>query len=208
MGFTGNPAFISLMATYPLSNEQELLFGIARGEERAFKTVYYHYCPLVYAFSLKYLKSHDRAEEVVQEIFLKLWRMGQQLRQIKNLENFLLAMSRNRSIDHLRQMKLETVHQDFLRHEIGDYCNSTEEVILLKETNKIVEKGITLLPTQQKLVYTLCRTEGRPHSEVARELQLSPETVKRHMKLALRFLRSYVASHTDLTLMLVVFNLI
>lgn len=196
------------MATYPLPNEQELLAGIARGDERAFKIIYDHYRPLVYSFSYKYLKSRERSEEVVQEIFLKLWRLGGQLLQVNNLENYILAMSRNRSMDFLRRMKLEAAKQDSLLYNVDDYSNNTEDTILLKDTRKVLEEGIELLPPQQKLVYTLCHIEGRRQDEVAKELQLSPETVKRHMKLALKFLRGYVGSHTDITVMLIIFKLI
>ncbi len=196
------------MATKPLHNEQELLANIAIGDQNAFRVIYDHYRPLVYTFSLKYLKQAEQAEEVVQETFLKLWRLGEQLLQVNNLESYILTMSRNRCLDFLRRMKLEAMHLQPITDDVDDYTNDTEEAILLKDTKRVLDEAVALLPPQQQLVYTLCHIQGRRQDEVAKELQLSPETVKRHMKLALKFLRQYMGTHTDITIILIILKII
>nr|WP_121271692.1 RNA polymerase sigma-70 factor [Pedobacter schmidteae] len=196
------------MTTKPLDNEQQLVADMARGDQNAFRKIYDHYRPLVYSFSLKYLKSPQQAEEVVQETFLKLWRIGEGLSAIKHLDSYMLTMSRNRCMDVLRRMKLEAMHIEPLTDDLDSYTNETEERILLNDTKKLLDEAIAQLPPQQQLVYTLCHIQGRRQDEVARELQLSPETVKRHMKLALKFLREYLGTHTDITIILIILKII
>ena len=191
-----------------LAEELQLLSKIAEGDHHAFKLFYDHYRSLVYNFALKYLRSPELAEEAVQEIFLKLWRQGTRLKEINNPEHYLMSVSRNRCIDLLRQMRIESIHmQQLSANKQTELTNETEEQLILRETRKILEEGIALLPPQQKLVYTLCHTEGRKQIEVASELQLSPNTVKRHMKLSLKFLRDYMTYHTDITIIIIILKL-
>lgn len=196
------------MAFKPLQNEQELLAKIAKGNQNAFRIIYDHYRPLIYSFSLKYVKSPEQAEEIVQETFLKLWRLGVQLLKVNNLESYLLTMSRNRCMDFLRRIKLEAAHIESITGGIDVYTNDTEESILLRDTKKILDEAVALLPPQQQKVYKLCHIEGRKQDEVAKELQLAPETVKRHMKLALKFLRQYVGTRTDIAIILIILKII
>ena len=192
-----------------LTDERLLLSQIADGDHHAFKLFYNHYRPVVYNFALKYLKSSEQAEEAVQEIFLKLWRQGSRLKEINRPEHYLMSISRNRCIDFLRQMRIETIHMQQLSASLKDseFTNETEEQLMLRETKKILENAIDALPPQQKLVYTLCHIKGLKQDEVARQLQISPHTVKRHMKLALKFLRDYMTYYTDITAILIILNL-
>ncbi len=196
------------MIKHPPHLEAEWLAQIANRDHRAFKTVYDHYRPLIYSFALKYLKSSEPAEEVVQEVFLKFWRMEHSLLDIGNLNNFLLTMTRNRALDVLRRMKLERTYAFPLEAASEELSHDTEEAILLRDTKKVLDDAVALLPPQQQLVYTLCRIEGLKHEEAAKRLELSPETVKRHMKLALKFLRSYAGSRTDITVILIILKLL
>lgn len=195
------------MAVRSFVNESELLRQIANGDQRAFKLIFDRYRPQIYTFSLKYLKSELQAEELVQEVFLKLWRLEDRLTTIKDLENYLLTLSRNKSFDMLRRMKLEARSME----PLGDWdrlTNDTEEEILLNDTRKVLNDGIALLPPQQKQVYQLCHQEGLKYEEVAAKLNLSPQTVHRHMKLALHFLRDYLSKHTDVAAILIILKLL
>lgn len=198
------------MANAPkiLSDEQYLLTQIAEGDQYAFRQVYDHYHRKVYTFALKYVKSESQAEEIVQEVFMRFWQMGARITEIKHLENYLLTIARNRSMDimYRRQMELKA---DLLRSiDWEDSHNDTEELILLNDTRKVLLDAIDLLPPQQKKVYQLCHQKGLKYEQAARELELSPQTVQRHMKLALRFLRNYLREHTDVAALMIIFKLL
>jgi len=186
------------MAIRPLIDEHELLRAVASGDQRAFKKIYDHYHENVYAFSLWYLKSEADAEEVVQETFLKLWMKGTAVTDIANLQKYLRTLAGNKSLDMLRYQarRLKTVVlTDDEDTEPGH--NETEEGILLNDVRQILQEAIEQLPVQQKLVYRLCNEQGLKNDEVAQQLNLSPLTVRTHMKLALRFLRAYISAHMD-----------
>ena len=195
------------MAIKVLHDEPGLLAKIAEGDQFAFKMVYDHFHESVYTFSLWYLKSEQEAEETVQEVFLKLWKLGPAIKKITSLNNYLKTLTRNRSLDVIRRRALEIKFTADRTASWKESHNDTEEKILLRDTNKILQQGIDLLPPQQKLVYQLCVQQGLKNDEVAARLGLSPLTVRTHTKLALKFLRSYIGKHTDIAALLIIFKL-
>jgi RNA polymerase sigma-70 factor (family 1) len=192
------------MAIRPILNESELLSKIAEGDQRAFRVLYDFYYNKIYAFALYLLKSDLLAEEVVQEAFLKLWKKGYDLNQIINVESFLIAVTRNRSLDILRRCKLEIKTNQKRTSVWSEGHNDTEESIILNDTRRILQSAIDLLPPQQKLVYQLCQQEGLKYEEAADKLSLSTLTVQSYMKLALRNVRRYMVKHADLAAIIIV----
>ncbi len=195
------------MTSTPLFDDRELLKRVAGGDERAFDLIYHAYSKKVYLFAFKVLRSNTLAEEVVQEVMLKIWRMGSELPKINNLEAYLRTSSRNVSLNVLRRQEVESRANNYLRSHWDEEHNDTEELVLLNDTRKILDDGIALLPLQQREVYKLCHQQGLKYEEVAQKLNLAPSTVATHMKLALRFLRVYLQNHTDLAALLIIFKL-
>lgn len=190
------------------NTESELLAKIAMGDERAFKIIFEAYHHKIFLYAIRYVKSEPEAEEVTQEVFLKLWLRNRNSLPLNNLDAYFHTLVRNRSMDILRRKALEN-HTD-LEHAVNwqEAHNDTQEVIILNDTRKILEEGINLLTPQQKQVYKLCHQDGLKYEEAAKALNLSPSTVHTHMKLALRFLRSYLQQHTDIAAFIVIFRLL
>ncbi|EDM36259.1 RNA polymerase ECF-type sigma factor [Pedobacter sp. BAL39] len=189
-------------------SEQELLTEIAGGNQRAFKVIYDSYYRKIFSYALKYVKSETDAEEIIQEVFLKLWLRDPNSLPIGNLDGYFQVLVRNRSIDVLRRKVLEN-HVDLdVAVNWQEAHNHTEELIILKDTKKVLDEGIKLLTPQQRQVYKLCHQDGLKYEEAAKELNLSVSTVHSHMKLALKFLREYLKQHTDIAALLVIFKLL
>ena len=189
-------------------NENELLASVAGGNTRAFAIIYNSYRKRIYTVALQYLHSEIQAEDAVQEIFLKLWRLEENLTGIRNLEAYLLQLTKHKCLNMMRRRKLENFYIEPL-DEAHDFSDSdTEDQILLNDTRKIVNEGIAMLPPQQKLVYQLCRLQDLKYEKVGEKLNISPETVRSHLKLALKSLRAHVSMHTDLTILLILFKII
>lgn len=195
------------MTLNTLDIERQLLLRISHGDQEAFKGIYDRFHRKVYTFSLRYLKSEVEAEEVVQEVFLKLWQLGPECDRIENLNGFLRALTRNRSLDILRRRAVRARANIMLASGSRSTHNDTEQQVLLNDAKRILEEAINLLPEQQKLVYRLCGQQGLKNDEVANRLNLSPLTVRTHMKLALRFLRAHLAKHTVVAFVLIVLKL-
>lgn len=190
-----------------LVNDNELLYRMAGRDEDAFRIVYDRYSERIYKYALHLLKSEELAEDNVQETFFKLWKLGNELATVRNLESYLVTISRNRSLDTLRKMKLTAGAERSVQKNWVEGHNDTEEFIILDDTRKVLQQAIDLLPPQQKIVYQLCHNEGLKYDEAAKKLDISANTVKLYMKLSLRFLRSYLSKHTDLKILLVIFML-
>lgn len=195
------------MIKKPQIDESALLARAGMGDEAAFKIIYNAYNAQVLTFADKYLKSRQLAEEVMQEVFLRLWNLKEKLNDIQDLENYILTITRNKAFDYLRKLKrdLRYIEPMGVNRDVAE--NITEESILLEDTRKVLKNGIEQLPAQQKLVYQLCHQEGLKYEEVAARLGISPQTVHRHMKLALKSLRNYISQHTDLTILLIILKL-
>jgi RNA polymerase sigma-70 factor (family 1) len=196
------------MHTEDFIDEKTLLQRVSAGEARAFSTVFHRYQAKVYAYAIKIVKADTIAEEIVQEVFVKLWNLAEGLTEIENFDGFLRTLTRNHTLNVLRRMALEFKADKMRGTNYREDHNDTEEYIIFKDSEKVLNQGIEKLPAQQKLVYCLCHQEGLKYEEVADRLNISKLTVKTHMQHALRFLRNYISTHTDVAVFIIVMEML
>ncbi|MNK14980.1 ECF RNA polymerase sigma factor SigE [compost metagenome] len=185
------------------NDDKELLQLVSTGDAKAFSIIFHRYSPKVYTYALKLVKSDILAEEITQEVFLKIWNLDAQLSEIENIDAYLRVLTRNHTLKILRRIALEIKTHRMMVHDYHEDHNETEEYIIFKDSEKILNQAIEQLPAQQKLVYSLCHQEGLKYDEVAQKLNISKLTVKTHMQHALRFLRNYVSTHTDIATLVI-----
>jgi RNA polymerase sigma-70 factor (family 1) len=188
--------------------DEQILPLLKAGDRDAFSEVYHRYRNKVYSVALKILRQELDAEEVMQEVMLKLWRSASGLKEESNLDAYLKTITRNLSYNVLRRQALEAKTAIARGTDWRDFSNETEEQVLLSETRKVLQDAINRLPPQQKIVYQLCQQEGLKYEEAAKQLNLSANTVQGYMKLAIRSVRAYVTMHTDVAAILVIFGLL
>lgn len=174
-----------------LENEQVLLDQITIGGQKAFAIVFTHYSKFVYSFAFKLTRSDSLAEEIVQEVFLKIWVHRGDIGNIENFGAYLNRITRNQAYNVLRKISYETLISAELSKQAPTEANDTEKEINFKEAGKTLNRAIENLTPQQKIVYTLCHQEGLKYSEVADRLNISTSTVHSHMKQALHTIRTY-----------------
>lgn len=196
------------MEDFAKLTDLQLLPLISGGSSDAFRIVYERHQPKVYSRALFLLRSEALAEDVVQEVMLKLWLGAGRLNSDTNLTAYLRTLTSNQSFQVLRRQVLETRTSLERGEDWTEAHNETEEQILLDDARKVLWAGIALLPPQQRRVYELCHQQGLKYEEAARVLGLSKETVKSYMKLALAFLRRYVSAHTPMAVVLILFRLL
>lgn len=185
------------------TDDKELLQLASAGDAKAFSIIFNRYSAKVYTYALKIVKSDTLAEEIAQEVFVKIWKLEAELSQIENLDAYLRVLTRNHTLKVLRRIALEIKTSRMMVHDYHEDHNETEEYIIFKDSEKILNQGIEKLPAQQRLVYNLCHQEGMKYEEVAQKLNISKLTVKTHMQHALRFLRNYVSTHTDIAVVVI-----
>ncbi|WP_157963058.1 RNA polymerase sigma factor [Chitinophaga deserti] len=175
--------------------EKEWLEMAAGGDELAFTHLFHAYKFKLYGFISRLTGSPATAEDVVQDVFLKLWKDRKSLRDVESFGSYLFRMAQNHAINGFRKMAREV---DMLKEmNTGDLpAHSTPQShIALKETREILHRAIEQLPPRQKAIYLLSREEGVKHEEIARRLRITTGTVKNHMIQALRTLREQLSQH-------------
>jgi RNA polymerase sigma-70 factor (ECF subfamily) len=182
-----------------MNDEKLLLHQISEGDEKAFAIIVRHYWNNIYAQALAYLKSSHLAQDIVQEVFIKVWEKRQALINIERFDSFLFIMARNHIISELRK-KLTTP----LELDLVDVYNEEgvipDKVLSFKQLQQHMKTAIDLLPQQQRIAFLLSREEGLSYEAIARQMEVSKETVKKHIGRALNFMRTYMRTHADVHL--------
>lgn len=190
--FTGN---ISCLSHIPLHNESELLQAIATGDEASFRQLYNQFHLTVFQQAFHYLQSEELASDAVQDIFIKLWDKKEKLAEVKDVKAYIFIVARNIIISTLRK-KVFHHRLDEELEMIEEDTHLPDRQLSYKESLQIIQEGINSLPQQQQKAYTLSRTQGLSHEEIAKEMRISTETVKTHIKQALKSLRAYLTSRS------------
>lgn len=176
-----------------LHNEHELLQQISEGHEPSFRLFFDHYRESIFDFLAPMTKSKEVAEELVMDIFLKLWLGREWICEIRNMEAFLQKVAYNKAIDFLRLTARNKKLKMMIAKEMEDALDhSLEAQLAERDYRSIIQEAVRRLSPQRRLVYTLSREKGLSHDEIARELNLSIHTVSNHSKEALKFIRGFL----------------
>ena len=173
-------------------DEKKLLQLISEGSSYAFQVVYDYHKNNIYVFAIKALKSPLLAQEVVQDVFLKLWFEREKLTQINSLESWLFIVTKNHLLNQLKKIAKEWKRVDEVFLENNSNEDMELEFIDKKAHIELHEKAISQLTKTQKKVYQLIRVEKKTYTEASAILNISVDTLKKHMTSALVKVRSYI----------------
>lgn len=183
----------SAVKTLPLPNENDLLARIAEGDEKAFALIFHHYRRKIYSYAYHLSGSSTQADELVQDVFLKVWLYRDKLPHILRFDNWLFTIARNQVFDMLKGMAKEAS----LRRQMAELPdagnNPVEDQVLSRENEAQLQEAMDQLSPRQKLIFTLSRHQGMKHEEIASRLHISRHTVKTHLVQALRTLRDILS---------------
>ena len=193
------------MLNIRLHNEKELLKCVAEGDEGAFAKLFAHYRNRVYTIAFKLTRSNIIAEEIVQDVFLKIWQKGPDLPAIKNFNAYLFIVTRNHIYkvlkDIARNYKVVTLPDE--DQVLSD--SNTADFLVNKEYTLLLQNAIERLPSQQKQVYYLVKDQGFKRDEVAQQLHIQPETVKFHLAQAMKNIRAFCMLHLGFFIGFIIF---
>ena len=175
----------------PSHTEKELLIGVAAGNEEAFSRLVNLYRNKVFSHALTFVKSYEEAEEITQDIFVKVWANRHRLPEVQDFKNYLFILGRNHLVSAIRKKVMNTTSNDD-EEDIPGTLLLPDHQVEDKETYRHLINGIDQLPPQQKAVFTLSRMENLSHAEIGERLGISKRTVKFHLVQALNFLREYL----------------
>ena len=181
-----------------LADEKLILAKIANGDQQAFGVLFNFYRNKVYGYALAILQDDTAAEEIVQDVFIKLWIKRKTLLTIENFGGFLRIITRNETLNALKKIASEQKNYQIANQNTSDIDSGTENEIQFRETKKLLDAAIEKLPPQQKLIYNLCHIEGLKQRDVAEKLNLSPLTVKTHLRDAVKSIKNYLMLHDEI----------
>ncbi len=182
--------------------DTRLLPAIAEGDETAFVKLFEKYRAEVYFAAQKLLKSDSNSKDVLQEVFTTIWLNRESLHEIENFHAYLHTMVRNNIYSKLRRKKTEGKIISMMQENSVDSDTGTEETLQLRDLQASISMAARQLTPQQKHVYHLSRTQGFTHDEIAAQLKISKETVKKHIMAANKVIQTYLR---DQSFFLVIF---
>jgi RNA polymerase sigma-70 factor (ECF subfamily) len=185
-----------------LYDENALLRRLNDGDQAAFTILYRHHSEPLYYNILRLVKISQVAEEMVQEIFTRIWHKRQELAIETSFAAYLHKAGQNQVIDFYRKLQRDrALYNHFKTIATGNYSH-IEEQLTYSEKVVVLQKALDSLPPQQKKVYQLCKMEGFSYKAAASELGISPFTVKEYLTKARHTVRLYFQNHPDLLLIL------
>lgn len=181
---------------------------VSEGDEQAFRIIFDRYRVKLFYFISNLVNSEATAEELVQEVFVRLWTSRTKLAEVENLDSYIFVTARNRTLDYIRSTITErNMKSEWLRrsHLEGNY---TEEEVDLKQSKKLIDEAVAQLPAQQARVFRLSKEYRLKRQDIARELNISENTVRNHLSEAIKSIQAYLEQHGDKALLLLLWYIL
>lgn len=182
-----------------LNNDRQLISHIRDTEEEAFSAVYNRYHKSVYAYVLSLVKIPEIAEDLVQEVFMKLWLIRKKLTILSSFESYMFRIAHNMAVDFIKRAAVDReLRNKILIHIkfVSQPQESSSEYI--KKHDALLDEALASLPPQRRKVFDLCRQGQKSYKEVGQVLGISRNTVKEHMVKAMQSLRSFLREKGDI----------
>jgi RNA polymerase sigma-70 factor (family 1) len=195
---------VETISQYSAYSDTELLSLLKVGDKLAFTEIYNRFHKPIYRYLIGMVKMEEQAEDLVHEVFLKLWESREKLSIKGAFTPYLFRVCHNKAIDAIRKIaydrKLRAGLLKAYENWVAAPQHSPEE---LHRFDNLVEESLDALSPQRRKVYELCRINGKTYNEAASEMGISPNTVKDHMSKALSTLRQIVQNRGELTILLI-----
>ena len=174
----------------PLVDEDRILLRLQTGDEHSFNVIYQHYFSFVCIKVARLIHSPQLAEDVTQEIFIKIWEARSGLAEVKSFRSYLFITARNHSINVLkRAARCEEGMEEIVRH-FHTTPHPANDEIQNNEYVKFIRKKMDELPPRAKEIFLLCREQSKTYSQVATALGITRDAVKSRMVAAMKLLRN------------------
>lgn len=183
------------LPTESYDTEPELLQRIAQGDPHAFRQIFTTYSRQVYTLCLKLTKDSEQARDLTQEIFARLWTRREKLGAVYHFSGFLSTVALNLVRNHLQKKVLSPANEEYLVTWFRESAPTPDKIVEIKELQRALQEAVDHLPPQLNRSFVLSRMAGMSHAEIARQMKLSPLTVKSHIARALTFIRAYLEEH-------------
>ena len=184
------------MADCVLYSDEQLIQEIKADNMFAFDGLYKKYCKKIYKFGYSILKSREDSENLVQDVFLKLWENRHKVEKNESVRSYLFTITYNSAISIIREKSRESQFLEYLKCIQVITEDPVNVGIEYNELTLKLDEVIKALPQRQKEVYMLHRFNGLKYNEIATRLNISVNTIENHMSLALKTIRSKLSEYS------------
>lgn len=189
------------------TQDADLVVRLQQDEVSAFDTLYWKYHQAVYRNIFKFVKEQIVTEDILQEVFAKLWEKRKEINASQSVAGWLFVISFNLSVDYVRKrLREQTIHKELLNLDFDDNY-SLDRKNIYEDQYQLLEKAIAQLSPKKRKIVTLCKLEGKTYDEVAEELKISRNTVKEHLSIAMVKLNDYIQKNKEHNKYIVLFLL-
>lgn len=191
------------MTTKGYFDEAGLLKRLANDDQQVFEFLFNRYKDRLFKVAMLYVKSPSVAEDILQEVFTKVWLHRKTLVDIKSFDSWLYKVSKNIILNYNKRQLLEwKVYKNLSSVHLFNE-SETDHKVRSAQLQVILKKAVSQLPSQQQAVYKFAKEENLTHKETAEKLSISPLTVKTHLARALTHIRSYLKTHGESVLIFI-----
>lgn len=178
--------------------DRELLQLVANGDKGAFKQLFDLYKLKLFSFVLQMTHSRVDAEEIVQDVFAKLWESRAGLTSVDFPSKYIYTIARNKTLNHLTRLARDRRLLQQLWVNVSQQENPSEELLHARECQELISKAISQLSPQRQTIFELSREQGLSHEEIASRLGLSKSRVKNIIVEILKHVRDYLAQYSPI----------
>lgn len=158
-----------------------MLRALQLGDHGAFERLYNGYGKKLYWKLLQMVKNQSEAQEILQELFIKVWNRRGQINPENSFQAYLYSIAKSMVADYYRQLARANKAEKELQYTHSELSLATEETVASKETEKLLQNAISKLPDQRRMAFILCKIEGKSHKEAGEIMGISANTVHNHL---------------------------
>lgn len=169
--------------------EQLLLRQLKRGNMDSYEIIFHRYYTAYFHFAKGMLKDEKAAEDIIQNVFMKIWINRETLEETKSIKNYIYVLTKREILNHFRAKYYTQVT---LTEEIQKYDIPEENKALAldyEELKESVQQVINHMPPRRRHIYYMSRLKSVPNKDIAQQLGISIRTVEKHLELATRMFR-------------------
>lgn len=177
------------MKNISLINEQELIKALKNDSYRAFNSIYYLYAKRLYGYCMQYTLSTEDAEEIVQDVFIRLWHYRKRIKQNETLRTLLFIMAKHHLINAYRAKINSPIYENYIKYTDALGTEDTSNRLEYNEFLKELQQALNTLPPTQRTIIQMSKLEQLTNKVIAERLALSEQTVKNQLSLGLKALK-------------------
>jgi RNA polymerase sigma-70 factor (ECF subfamily) len=187
-------------------DERTLFDQIAQGDESAFETIFHRYTTKLKPFVLGFVKIDAVADEIVQDVFLKVWLNKKNLAQVKEPNAWLYRLASNAALNQLKKQAVEYRNLKEIMANSKPNANETFEKLTAKQLQELIHEAVQQLPERRKEIYLLTREQGLSHKEISEKLNIAPYTIKNQVMAAMKQIQEYILKNSGVYIPLILLS--